>query len=140
MSPGQPSGSNQSRPGSGTGRLIAAKQTGETIDKAEPAPKATGAVDLMEALRASVERALSPKDTGEKASTSTNLAKGTGKGSCGVKKRTTRSPATSRSRSLQSLTKAELHEKATKAGIRGRSGMSHDELADALAHHRAKSG
>ncbi|MEW2418399.1 hypothetical protein AB0953_32610 [Streptomyces sp. NPDC046866] len=36
---------------------------------AQPAPKATGAVDLMEALRASVERVRSPKDTREKATT-----------------------------------------------------------------------
>lgn len=28
---------------------------------------------------------------------------------------------------------AELYEKATKAGIRGRSGTNHDELTDALA-------
>ncbi|MFB6999284.1 Ku protein [Streptomyces virginiae] len=116
--------------------LITAKQAGETVEKAEPAPKATGAVDLMEALRASVERARSPKDTGEKASTSTARAKNAGKGSGGAKKRTTGSPGTSRARSLESLTKAELYEKATKAGIRGRSGMSHDELADALAHSK----
>ncbi|WP_326594301.1 non-homologous end joining protein Ku [Streptomyces sp. NBC_01294] len=117
--------------------LIEAKQAGETVEKAEPAPKATGAVDLMEALRASVERARSPKDTGEKASTSTTRAKSAGKGSGAAKKRTTSSPGTSRSRSLESLTKAELYEKATKAGIRGRSGMSHDELADALAHAKS---
>ncbi|MFG2342010.1 Ku protein [Streptomyces yangpuensis] len=92
--------------------LITAKQAGETVEKAEPAPKATGTVDLMDALRASVERARSPKDTGEKASTSTTRAS---------------------SWSLRALTKAELYEKAAKAGIRGRSGMSHDELADALA-------
>ncbi|WP_405827423.1 MULTISPECIES: hypothetical protein [unclassified Streptomyces] len=60
-------------------------------------------------------------------------------GLAGAKKRTTSSPGTSRSRSLQALTKAELYEKATKAGIRGRSGMSHDELADALASASAKS-
>lgn len=44
-----------------------AKRAGETVEKAEPAAKATGAVDLMEALRASVERARSPKVTGGKA-------------------------------------------------------------------------
>ncbi|MFF2403889.1 hypothetical protein [Streptomyces goshikiensis] len=41
--------------------------------------KATGTVDLKEVLRASVERARSPKATGEKASTSTARAKA-GKG------------------------------------------------------------
>ncbi|MCX4808585.1 hypothetical protein OG594_44605 [Streptomyces sp. NBC_01214] len=43
--------------------LIQAKQAGETVENAEPAPKPTGAVDLMEALRASVDRVRSPKDT-----------------------------------------------------------------------------
>ncbi|MCP3755659.1 Ku protein [Streptomyces sp. TBY4] len=47
--------------------LIEAKKAGETVEKAEPPAKATGAIDLMEALRASVERARSPKATGEKA-------------------------------------------------------------------------
>ncbi|WP_166663266.1 hypothetical protein [Streptomyces sp. KS 21] len=35
--------------------------------------------------------------------------------------------------SLMSLTKAELDRKAAEAGIAGRSTMSHDDLADALA-------
>ncbi|MFB7216515.1 hypothetical protein [Streptomyces sp. NPDC056255] len=33
-----------------------------------------------------------------------------------------------------SLTKTELYEKATKAGVKGRSGMTRDQLADALAN------
>ncbi|MGR4877880.1 hypothetical protein ACIPUC_00275 [Streptomyces sp. LARHCF249] len=49
--------------------LIEAKKAGESVEKAEPPAKATGAVDLMEALRASVERARSPKHTREKATT-----------------------------------------------------------------------
>ncbi|MFE5723662.1 hypothetical protein [Streptomyces erythrochromogenes] len=53
-------------------------RAGETVERAEPAPKAAGAVDLMEALRASVERARSPKDTGEKAGTSTTRPKAAG--------------------------------------------------------------
>ncbi|MFF4368201.1 hypothetical protein [Streptomyces sp. NPDC001594] len=69
----------------------AAEQRGETAEKEGAAPNATGAVDLIEALRASVDRARSLKATGEK---------------------------------------------AAKAGIRGRSHMTHDELADALAHRR----
>ncbi|MFB6563445.1 hypothetical protein ACFCYH_31915 [Streptomyces sp. NPDC056400] len=42
--------------------LMKAKAAGETVEKAEPAAEPTGAVDLMEALRASVERARNPKD------------------------------------------------------------------------------
>ncbi|MFD7626314.1 hypothetical protein ACFV7Q_09735 [Streptomyces sp. NPDC059851] len=44
--------------------LMEAKAAGEAVEKAEPPAQPTGVVDLMEALRASVERARSPKDTG----------------------------------------------------------------------------
>ncbi|MFD8415500.1 Ku protein [Streptomyces sp. NPDC059650] len=111
--------------------LIEAKQAGKSVEKAEPAAEPTGAVDLMEALRASVERARSPKDTREKASTTKASAARAKKPS--PKKRTT-SPKPAES--LRSLTKAELYEKATKAGIKGRSTMTHDQLADALVRTR----
>ncbi|MFJ3205819.1 Ku protein [Streptomyces sp. NPDC086989] len=107
--------------------LIDAKKTGETVEKAEPAAKATGAVDLMEALRASVERARSPKDTrGEKATTAKS-AGGKKKGAPAKKR------LTSSAESLQPLTKAELYKKATAAHVPGRSAMTHDQLVDALA-------
>ncbi len=38
-------------------QLVEAKRTGETVEKAEPAPKATNVIDLREALQASVDRA-----------------------------------------------------------------------------------
>ncbi|MFD0267764.1 hypothetical protein ACFVGY_14390 [Streptomyces sp. NPDC127106] len=41
---------------------------------------------------------------------------------------------TSAAVSLRSPTKAELYEKAPKAGIKGRTHMTHEQLADALAH------
>ncbi|MFE7403806.1 Ku protein [Streptomyces sp. NPDC057557] len=106
--------------------LIEAKAAGEAVEKAEPAAQPTGVVDLMEALRASVERARSQKDTGEKARASENTGRGK---KPAAKKRTGASGAGS----LRSLTKAELYEKATKAGVKGRSSMTHDQLADALA-------
>ncbi|MGX1542560.1 non-homologous end joining protein Ku [Streptomyces adustus] len=109
--------------------LVEAKAAGETTEKAEPAAQPTGGLDLMEALRASVERARSPKDTGEKASTSQNTRSGK---KTAAKKRT----GSSASGSLKSLTKAELYEKATKAGVKGRSSMTHDQLADALSKGR----
>ncbi|MFE7045972.1 hypothetical protein ACFU9X_43265 [Streptomyces atratus] len=78
--------------------LIEAKAAGEAVEKAEPAAQPTGAVDLMEALRASVEGARSPKDTGEKAGASDKTARGK---QPAAKKRTGASGA----RSLQSLSK-----------------------------------
>ncbi|MCT2546228.1 Ku protein [Streptomyces atratus] len=106
--------------------LIEAKAAGEAVEKAEPAAQPTGSVDLMEALRTSVERARSPKDTREKAGTSDE----TGRGKKPAAKKHTKASDIG---SLQSLTKAELYEKATKAGVKGRSSMTHDQLAGALA-------
>ncbi|MGW7438559.1 non-homologous end joining protein Ku [Streptomyces sp. NPDC054849] len=106
--------------------LIEAKKTGETVEKAEPPAKATGTVDLMEALRASVEQARSPKDTREKASTAAGARK---KKAAPAKKR-----VTSEAASLRSLTKAELYKKAAAAHVPGRSTMTHDQLADALTN------
>lgn len=106
--------------------LIEAKAAGEAVEKAEPAAKPTGVVDLMEALRTSVEGARSPKDTGEKAGASDKTGRGK---KPAAKKRSKASDIGS----LRSLTKTELYEKATKAGVKGRSGMTHDQLADALA-------
>ncbi|MGW3327568.1 non-homologous end joining protein Ku [Streptomyces virginiae] len=112
--------------------LVKAKAAGETVEKAEAAAEPTGVVDLMEALRASVERARSPKDTGEKAA-SPGARAARGKKAQAAKKRARSGPA-AMGRELAALTKAELYEKAAAAGIPGRSSMNHDQLADALAH------
>ncbi|MEU7026070.1 Ku protein [Streptomyces sp. NPDC046275] len=87
--------------------LIEAKKSGETVEKAEPAAEATNVIDLTEALRASVERAR-------------GKGRGGGGGGGGGKSE------------LTGLTKAELYERASAAGIPGRSGMKRDELIEAL--------
>ncbi|MET9842190.1 hypothetical protein ABZZ01_31050 [Streptomyces virginiae] len=114
--------------------LITAKQAGETVEKAEPPPKATGALDLMEALRASVEKARSPKASGEKAA-----APGVkqAKKAAPAKKRTHADP---KKTELEGLTKAGLYEKATEAGIPGRSIMTRDELQKASRTHPPERG
>ncbi|MGW8762684.1 non-homologous end joining protein Ku [Streptomyces sp. NPDC055815] len=84
--------------------LIEAKQSGETVEKAEPAAEATNVIDLMEALRASVKHARG--GSGNEPGPEGDLA---------------------------DLTKSELYEKAADAGIRGRSSMTRDELIEALA-------
>ncbi|MEU3218282.1 hypothetical protein [Streptomyces sp. NPDC006971] len=86
--------------------MIKAKAAGETVERSEPAAKPTSIVDLVEALHASVERARSPKDTGEKASTSH-----TARGQRPAPKK--RASSTSRGGSLQSVTQAELYDSAT---------------------------
>ncbi|MFD9725596.1 Ku protein [Streptomyces sp. NPDC059072] len=116
--------------------LIEAKVAGEAVEKAEPAARPTGAVDLMDALRASVERARSPKDTGGKATTAvagkTREEKKPAAKKPAAKKRAT-AHGSARGKPLMALTKAELYEKAAAAGIEGRSTMNHDQLARALS-------
>lgn len=92
--------------------LIKAKRAGESVEKAEPAAESTNVIDLAEALRASVERA---------------AAAGAGAGGKGKR---VRGPAGTKDPGR--MTKAELYEKAAAAGIPGRSGMTRDELRDAL--------
>ncbi|MFJ3914181.1 Ku protein [Streptomyces vinaceus] len=111
--------------------LIKAKKAGETVEKAEPAAKPTGAVDLMEARRASVERAGIPKATGGKATAS-------GKASSSPKTGGKQPAAKNRIRSapkedLADLSKADLYKKAAAANLPGRSDMSRDDLVKALA-------
>ncbi|KOU81266.1 hypothetical protein ADK94_27130 [Streptomyces sp. XY593] len=79
----------------------------------------------MEALRASVERALSPKSTGNKATTS---GKATAR----------RTPAKKRVRSapredLSSLSKADLYKKSAATDVSGRSHIARDDLVKALS-------
>ena len=83
--------------------IIRAKQRGETVEVAEE-PETEAPVDLMEALRASVEAAQG------------------------------RRPAKRRSGGdrLDGLSKEELYELARKADLPGRSDMSKDELVEAL--------
>ncbi|MDX2296801.1 MULTISPECIES: Ku protein [Streptomyces] len=84
--------------------LVEAKRSGETVEKAEPPSGSTNVVDLMDALRASVRQ-----------------ARGGGRGR-------------PRQRGeLGNLTRSELYDRASAAGIRGRSSMTRDELIEALA-------
>ncbi|GAA2299323.1 Ku protein [Streptomyces kunmingensis] len=121
--------------------LIEAKRTGESVEKAEPPAESTNVVDLMDALRASVDRAKKPSGRGGKQSSKAptkisdaaakRRAKGTGRRKGGA-----------RASSLDSLTKAELYQRAADAEVPGRSSMNRDELIEALRgarQHRATS-
>ncbi|MGW2672480.1 non-homologous end joining protein Ku [Streptomyces sp. NPDC001272] len=111
--------------------LIKAKKAGETVEKAEPAAEPTEAVDLMEALRAGIERAGRPKDTGGQATTSR-------KATTSSKAAARTPPPKKRIRStpkedLSELSKADLHKKAAAANVPGRSNMNRDDLLKALS-------
>ncbi|MFD8979836.1 hypothetical protein [Streptomyces sp. NPDC059564] len=88
-----------------------------------------GAVDLMKALRAGVERAASPKETGGKASSFFGKTSATAKPS--AKKRIRSAPK----EDLSGLSKADLYKKAAAANLHGRSQMTRDDLVKALAAH-----
>ncbi|GAA1523488.1 Ku protein [Streptomyces albidochromogenes] len=131
-------------------KLIEAKRSGESVEKAEPPAKSTNVVDLMEALRASVDQAKSPKAGGEEKATASGApvsrikdaadkrrsgrtaAKSEGKGKAEDKR--------TKASSLDSLTKAELYRRATEAGVPGRSSMSREELVKALGGKRGRRG
>ncbi|MFH8484217.1 non-homologous end joining protein Ku [Streptomyces longisporoflavus] len=103
--------------------LIEAKRAGESVEKAEPAAEPTNVVDLMEALRASVDRTKKPSRRGGKGEAKSRSAnRGGSKG----KKGKAEEP------SLDTLTKADLYRRATEADIPGRSSMNRTELLDAL--------
>ncbi|MEF3117933.1 Ku protein [Streptomyces chrestomyceticus] len=116
-------------------RLIEAKRKGETVEKAQEAPESTNVVDLMSALQASVETARG----------SARQQKGKGKGKGKEKKATARRGTGGRrsrgggnsgresAADLSQLSKAELYERATEAGLQGRSSMTRADLIAALS-------
>jgi DNA end-binding protein Ku len=96
-------------------KVIEAKVKGQEIRPARK-PQDEEPPDLLEALRQSIEQSKKQRDG----------------------RSTTRSPSRSKGRSsrhddLDSLTKAELEKRAKKLGIEGRSKMSKEELAEAVA-------
>ncbi|MFD7561311.1 Ku protein, partial [Streptomyces sp. NPDC059835] len=105
--------------------LIEAKKAGETVEKAEPAAEPTGVVDLMEALRGSVERAGSPKATGGKASASSKAAAKKPPAKKGIR--------STPKEDLSGLSKADLYKKAAAANLPGRSTMSREDLVKAMS-------
>ncbi|MFI9163253.1 non-homologous end joining protein Ku [Kitasatospora aureofaciens] len=130
-------------------KLVQDKLAGRQIAvSAGPAPEATNVVDLMDALRRSLETARkggpaeepkktrpdrtlaarasrSPKPTGGKKSTATKASP--------AAKTTKRASATGKQQ-LSQLTMAELYKRATDLDIPHRSTMTRDELQQALEH------
>lgn len=100
-------------------KLIERKAKGEEIVVEEAAEEPAPVTDLMAALEASIDQAR--QGNGHRRSTSS--------------KRSTRTQRNTRARSnnkLQSLSRDELYERASRRGISGRSKMSKDDLVDAL--------
>lgn len=94
-------------------KLIEDKRKGREIVAEEPPPDPTDVVDLMEALRRSVEGAMGSRGGGRKAKAST---------------RSRRSAASD----VDGARKAELDRLARELDIKGRSTMKREELAAAV--------
>ncbi|MET9361647.1 Ku protein [Streptomyces sp. NPDC006632] len=116
--------------------LIEAKRAGESVEKAEPAPEPSPAVDLMEALRASVEGARGPKDSGAKASAGGGAAKRSARRTAKKPAGKKRAQASHKGQDPHAMNKAELYKKATAEGIEGRSTMTREQLIEALDRQR----
>ncbi|MFB7711793.1 Ku protein [Streptomyces sp. NPDC056105] len=131
-------------------KLVESKRSGKTMEKAEPPAESTNVVDLMEALRASVDRAKKPEDheAGKKSagagSAPTEIQEGAQRRRSKKRAKVTRqgSHSLSESADLDLLTKAELYRRAAEEDVPGRSSMSRDELVKSLSanrHRRRKS-
>ncbi|MER7708161.1 Ku protein [Kitasatospora sp. NPDC097605] len=141
-------------------KLIEDKLAGREIAVSTgPAPEATNVIDLMDALRRSVEGARKPADEGaseqpkKPAGRTTPARTGRSPKAAGGKKTTSTKAAGGTStpkrvsatgkRQLSQLTKTELYERATDLDIPGRSTMTRDQLQHALEAagrpHRAAS-
>ncbi|MCX3059534.1 non-homologous end joining protein Ku [Streptomyces beihaiensis] len=101
--------------------LVEAKGRGETYEKADPPPRATNVVDLMDVLRKSVD------DAGDKRRKGGRRKGGRRKGG----RRKGRQSRTAREE-LERLNKKQLYDRAADADITGRSSMNRDELIEAL--------
>ncbi|OIJ99692.1 Ku protein [Streptomyces colonosanans] len=122
-------------------QLVEAKRTGQTVEKGEAPPRSTNVIDLMDALRASVEQAQttrkgSGKGTQEAAGTSPPTRLKTA-----AERRADRTagkaPKSSKAE-LEGLSKAELYQRASDADIPGRSSMTREELLKALSGKRGR--
>ncbi|MFS4093848.1 Ku protein [Streptomyces sp. AF1A] len=129
-------------------QLVAAKQKGEEVVGEPEPPEATNVIDLMEALSRSVEQSRSRKrgSAGRKQPAGQKQRAEQKAAAAGRKQTTERKPATRRKRSserkpatgrkhaedLASLSKAELYERASAAGVPGRSKMTREQLVEAL--------
>lgn len=109
--------------------LIEAKQRGREVTVADRAPEATNVIDLMEVLRRSVEQARQGKSRSPSAGTADVHEIRSGKKAS--KKRDSRDD-------LRELSKAELMALARELDLPGRSSMTRDELAKAVAKARKR--
>ncbi|MFJ4578782.1 non-homologous end joining protein Ku [Streptomyces echinatus] len=126
-------------------RLVAAKREGEEVVGEPEPPESTNVIDLMEVLSRSVEQSRSRGREGGGGKQGGGKRGRGGKQDTGRKEASRRkaapprktAPHRVRSEDLASLSKAELYERATAAGVPGRSKMTRDQLIEALGRQGA---
>jgi DNA end-binding protein Ku len=112
--------------------LIEQKRKGEVVSIERPEPALPPVVDLMEALRASVEAASGRgKANGKAAAKSKEKpAKAGARKTAATKAEAKAAPA---GEDLSKLSKTELNKRATELGVPGRSKMTREELEEAVS-------
>ncbi|GGU97108.1 non-homologous end joining protein Ku [Streptomyces filipinensis] len=122
-------------------KLVAAKRKGEEVVGEPEPPEATNVIDLMEALSRSVEQS---RSRGRKAAREKPAAGRKEAGSVASRKATAarkqsrkRTAGRKEGEDLGALSKAELRQRASAAGVPGRSKMTRDQLVKALAGQAA---
>ena len=105
--------------------LIDAKRAGNEITSAEDAPESSNVLDLMQLLQRSIDQG-GAAPAGEEAGGRENVQP------------INAEPGGSTREELAGLTKAELYERASEAGVGGRSKMSREQLIDALTGGRKR--
>ncbi|MGE7432919.1 non-homologous end joining protein Ku [Kitasatospora sp. NPDC001175] len=119
--------------------LVEARLSGRETVAAAPAPASTNVVDLMDVLQRSLRQAGAGDGGGAgagtgKAGTGKEAEQARGK-EAGGRPKASAAPRTKKASAgpdLSKLSKAELYRMATEQGIQGRSGMTRDELQQAL--------
>ncbi|AKJ08885.1 DNA repair protein [Streptomyces incarnatus] len=121
-------------------KLVAAKREGaEVVGEPQP-PEATNVIDLMDVLSRSVEQSRSRSRKGGSGKPATGKRRTADqKQATGKKQAAGKRHAAGRKESedLGDLSKAELYERASAAGVPGRSRMTRDQLVKALAGQAA---
>ncbi|MBL1068640.1 Ku protein [Streptomyces sp. 7-21] len=123
--------------------LVRAKAEGKEIVTAEGPPEATNVVDLMDALRRSVDQTrgrgseTSGKPSGKAAGKASGKASGTARGGSPRRKKSG-GAGKGPGEDVAGMSKEELYQRASALGVRGRSRMNRDQLADAVRRAAAE--
>ena len=117
--------------------LIGQKLQGEEVVASNPVDRDTNVVDLMEALRRSVDRVREDRSGGE-AGAGEGAGKAAAKAAAKASSPSKTAKAAPQGEQLVMMTRDELYQLAQDIKVPGRSKMSRDELVEAVANAQAR--